>query len=101
MSPLEAQLRVPFDHPAFEGHFPGHPILPGAVLLGEALARIASATRAAPHSFSLAQCKFLKPVAPGTTLAFSCEGIAEGTVRFAFRDGEGAVASGAFARRAP
>ncbi|HEX4330582.1 MAG TPA: hypothetical protein VH040_00465 [Usitatibacter sp.] len=101
MSSLEAELRLPSDHPAFAGHFPGHPILPGVVLLSEALARIASATHAPPHSFSLAQCKFLKPVAPGAKLAFSCEGLAEGTVSFEFRDGEAAVASGAFTRNDP
>lgn len=27
--------RVPGDHPAFPGHFPGNPILPGAVLLDQ------------------------------------------------------------------
>ena len=32
------------DHPAFAGHFPGTPILPGVVLLDSALQAIAAAT---------------------------------------------------------
>jgi 3-hydroxymyristoyl/3-hydroxydecanoyl-(acyl carrier protein) dehydratase len=30
-------LRLPADHPSVEGHFPGNPIFPGAVLLDEIL----------------------------------------------------------------
>ena len=35
---------VPLDHPAFAGHFPGKPILPGVVLLDVALQTIAGAS---------------------------------------------------------
>jgi 3-hydroxymyristoyl/3-hydroxydecanoyl-(acyl carrier protein) dehydratase len=101
VSALEATVRVPCDHPAFEGHFPAHPVLPGVVLLGEALARIAAASHARPESFALVQCKFLKPVSPGASLTFSCGDTDEPTVRFEFRDGTEAVTSGAFSRNVP
>ena len=35
---LRWTFAVPVDHPLFEGHFPGHPILPGVVALGWMLA---------------------------------------------------------------
>jgi 3-hydroxyacyl-[acyl-carrier-protein] dehydratase len=41
-------LRIPTDHPAFAGHFPGQPLLPGVSLLAEVLeALLADATLAA------------------------------------------------------
>ena len=48
-------------HPAFDGHFPGYPIVPGAVLLAE----IESLLDA--HDYAVVGCdsaKFLAPVAP-------------------------------------
>jgi acyl-coenzyme A synthetase/AMP-(fatty) acid ligase len=61
-------LHVPHDHPSFAGHFPGHPVLPGVVLLSmvmEALqARLGTPTQ-------IDQAKFLAPVMPGDTLTLS------------------------------
>jgi 3-hydroxymyristoyl/3-hydroxydecanoyl-(acyl carrier protein) dehydratase len=66
-----ALCHIAVDHPAFAGHFPGRPVLPGAVLLAEVLAAIqaapalAGALGAAPV---LTAAKFLLPVAPGSDL---------------------------------
>jgi 3-hydroxymyristoyl/3-hydroxydecanoyl-(acyl carrier protein) dehydratase len=68
---LEAELIVPEDHPAFAGHFPGHPVLPGAVLLSlvmQALAErplLAARVGGTPR---LDNAKFLQPVGPGARL---------------------------------
>ena len=79
MSEHRALTRVDIaaDHPAFAGHFPGRPVLPGVALLAEVIeAALARAARwrlrsaAAPR---LAVVKFLAPVGPG---ARSCIALA-------------------------
>jgi 3-hydroxyacyl-[acyl-carrier-protein] dehydratase len=99
MEPRETALEVAASHPAFEGHFPGHPILPGVVLIAEAIAAIEAATaRPAPH-WTLQQAKFLAPVEPGARLTIVQAPLASGAVRFEIRDGERTVATGTLSPR--
>jgi 3-hydroxymyristoyl/3-hydroxydecanoyl-(acyl carrier protein) dehydratase len=59
------------DHPAFAGHFPGRPLLPGVSLLAEVLeAVLADHTSASDWRgpLRLAAAKFLAPVEPGARL---------------------------------
>lgn len=58
---IEARLRFPAAHPAFAGHFPGMPMVPGALLLAEALAALGLGGAGT----TIASAKFLHPVAPG------------------------------------
>lgn len=61
-------FRVAAGHPAFDGHFPGRPVLPGVVLLDEVLAAIARETgHIAPCR--LGRVKFVSPVVPGEEVA--------------------------------
>lgn len=91
---MESALPVAADHPAFAGHFPGHPILPGVVLLAEVMAAVGSGPG---ERWSIASAKFLSPVAPGTALTLVREE-ARGGVRFEVRAGDRVVATGVLAR---
>jgi 3-hydroxymyristoyl/3-hydroxydecanoyl-(acyl carrier protein) dehydratase len=91
------ELAVPSEHPAFAGHFPGHPVLPGAVLLAmvvEALAGRAGWPDRPGSALAVPQLKFLAPVAPAARLTLEWHGAATGTIAFEVRAGEHAVARG-------
>ena len=98
MKPVE--VRVPADHPAFAGHFPGQPLLPGVSLLAlvvEALLAdpaLAAAVGSAPR---LGAVKFLAPVRPGASLALRVDPSAT-ALRFEVREGARVAASGHFER---
>jgi 3-hydroxymyristoyl/3-hydroxydecanoyl-(acyl carrier protein) dehydratase len=55
-----ARLKFPATHPVFPGHFPGAPIVPGALLLAAAI----DALGAGGPGLRIASAKFLRPVAP-------------------------------------
>ncbi|MEY8877199.1 MAG: hypothetical protein AB9M60_11870 [Leptothrix sp. (in: b-proteobacteria)] len=62
-------IAIAADHPAFAGHFPGRPLLPGVVLLAEALeVLLATPAGADWTAATLNAVKFLAPVEPGADL---------------------------------
>ena len=92
-------LTVPAQHPAFDGHFPGAPLLPGVVLLDEMLEAVRVAG-AGDSAWSISTAKFLHPVRPGDTLTLEHEPpLANGAVRFTIRSAEQLVASGTLIAR--
>ena len=87
-------LHVPADHPAFAGHFPGDPIVPGVVLLDEALYRISDALRVAAHECAIHSAKFLSAARPGEALQLAITLDAAQRVTFAIHAPDRLVASG-------
>jgi 3-hydroxymyristoyl/3-hydroxydecanoyl-(acyl carrier protein) dehydratase len=55
-------------HPAAEGHFPGNPVIPGAVLLAETLSAVAAGLGADLSCARVRSAKFLAPARPGDRL---------------------------------
>ena len=85
------------DHPAFAGHFPGVPILPGVVLLDAAVHAFTQAMRDTSSVQAICQissAKFLSPVSPGETLSITWTGTASGNTRFDISSGIRQVATG-------
>lgn len=91
----EVALAIARDHPAYEGHFPGRPILPGVALLAEVMAALGAG------DWDVASAKFLAAVAPGDALALRHEPQPGGGVRFEVRSARGLVATGSLVPRAP
>jgi 3-hydroxyacyl-[acyl-carrier-protein] dehydratase len=58
-------IDLPADHPAYPGHFPDMPVLPGVVLLDSALAAIRASGALPSGAFRIAQAKFFRFVSPG------------------------------------
>ncbi len=85
---------VPNDHPAFAGHFPGQPIVPGVVLLDRAILFAEQALGHPVTHWQIGNAKFFIPVGPGETLVFMLNGKASGGIAFKIRAGERDVASG-------
>lgn len=85
---------VPPDHPAFAGHFPGTPILPGVVLLDTALRAVAAATGIALELCEIGSVKFLSPALPGEELLIQHTRSPGGTIRFDIVAGARKIASG-------
>jgi 3-hydroxymyristoyl/3-hydroxydecanoyl-(acyl carrier protein) dehydratase len=86
--------RVPAGHPAFAGHFPGRPILPGVVLLDRAIL-LAGRIRSGAAGWQIGTAKFLSPVAPGEQLDFRFQAGPRGGLAFSVHGAGGrTVASG-------
>lgn len=85
---------IPADHPSLPGHFPGHPVVPGVVLLDHAIDAIGAALNRPLDAWRLSAAKFLSPAAPGETLNLAFDASASGAIRFTVHAGERDVASG-------
>jgi 3-hydroxyacyl-[acyl-carrier-protein] dehydratase len=89
-----AILRLPAQHPCVEGHFPGNPIIPGAVLLDEILAAIERAREQPAAAWVVKSVKFLRPVRPGDELALEFTVASGGDIRLRGRIGAMEVVTG-------
>ena len=89
------EVRFPPDHPTAAGHFPARPIIPGVLLLDEAI-RLALADAESTRAIVVRAAKFHHPVQPGEAVIIRWQGEPHGPIRFECRLAEGdiLVASG-------
>jgi len=101
MSEHSAPLELSSDHPSLPGHFPGNPIVPGVVLLDEALHAIEQLQPASARTrpWQIGVVKFHHIVRPGDAVQLSFETQPDGAIRFELRSAGGLVASGTAVQR--
>ena len=87
-------FHIPDDHPAFAGHFPGMPIVPGVLLLDEAIHVIAVANGQVQQNWQIGSVKFLSPLGPGSSVVIEHEAQASGAIHFDIMQGERRIVSG-------
>lgn len=75
-------LRIAADHPSGIGHFPGNPVIPGALLLAEVLHCIARAEGLLFPTCNVKAAKFPHPVRPGDSVEIEYSCSARGVVDF-------------------
>jgi 3-hydroxyacyl-[acyl-carrier-protein] dehydratase len=64
--PHRIEHAFPADHPTAAGHFPGNPVIPGAVLLDVVLRAVFGGE---PGPCEVRSAKFLHPVRPGDVMS--------------------------------
>lgn len=79
---MELKFQFPADHPCGAGHFPGNPIIPGALLLDEALACIAADLSIHDPVWHVKSAKFPQPARPGDVVLASYSLTPGGEIRF-------------------
>ncbi|MCP9455004.1 MAG: hypothetical protein NNA18_02695 [Nitrospira sp.] len=90
----ERTVTIGFDHPSIAGHFPGRPIVPGVVILGEVLETIRLTEPDLNTVIGIPVAKFTSPLKPGECLVIEVTRMAPERVLFTCRVGGQAVASG-------
>lgn len=89
----QRDFTIAHEHPSLPGHFPGNPVVPGVVVLGEVLAAAERLTGARIGALRLPQVKFVQPLLPGQPARIEMER-SGGRLRFrVLRDGQ-LIASG-------
>ncbi|RKT43443.1 beta-hydroxyacyl-ACP dehydratase [Thiocapsa rosea] len=98
------RISIPLEHPVFEGHFPGRPIVPGSMLIDLVLAAWEDA--GGDPVTSVPSLKFHRPVVPGDALVLHFTPTTPGSgteagVRFTCLREQTLVCSGLLMPRAP
>ncbi|MBU2759442.1 hypothetical protein [Acidithiobacillus sulfurivorans] len=91
----EILLSFPATHPVFSGHFPGHPIVPGVMLVDEAIHAIESAIgQTIMAGGQITASKFYSPVSPGDLLSLRFDIRQDKTIVFEIYENKRKIAAG-------
>lgn len=97
MAPVDYRFSLtdgfPADSAFLDGHFPGNPIVPGAVILGYLAARLAAVDLAIAKVTRMKFIRLLRPDEPMEIMVAPRGGAGGAAFRAEFRDRDGVVAS--------
>jgi len=94
-------LAISTDHPALPGHFPGHPVVPGVVVLDEVIETLGEQYGQRVVVTGLPSVKLSSPLLPEELLTITIELEDSETAAFTCRVGNRLVASGSIRFRLP
>lgn len=75
-------IKFAADHATAAGHFPGNPIIPGALLLAEVLRAIAQVENLQIATCNVKSAKFQHPARPGDTVVINYSHTTTGAIDF-------------------
>jgi 3-hydroxymyristoyl/3-hydroxydecanoyl-(acyl carrier protein) dehydratase len=87
------QFTISADHPSLPGHFPGHPIVPGVVILSHVLSAIESHV-GEQKIIGIRRLKFVQQVLPGQVLRLDVGALQPGRIAFKCWVGESLAVDG-------
>ena len=91
---MVAEITFPSGAPFFKGHFPGHPITPGVMLIDKA---VSSAMKILGRNITLKcikKVKFSNPVLPDEPVTLNLDVRGEGEIAYSYRMNDMQCASG-------
>jgi 3-hydroxyacyl-[acyl-carrier-protein] dehydratase len=91
---FERMVAISPDHPSLPGHFPGHPVVPGVVLLNEIIETLRGMVGQPVLVTGMPSVKFVSPLKPGEALTIHIEQEEAGQALFKCQVGRRLVASG-------
>jgi 3-hydroxymyristoyl/3-hydroxydecanoyl-(acyl carrier protein) dehydratase len=96
-------LSIGPDHPSLPGHFPGHPVVPGVVMMEEVIETLRDCLGRDLVITGLPAVKLSSPLRPGETVTVDIEPESDDTAGFICRVEDRPVAAGTvrFRRAAP
>ena len=78
--PLEARATFPENFPGFDGHFPGHPILPGFAQIQLALDILHRAFPSLGNLLEIPSAKFSRPIHPNEPITLTLQSTPSGLI---------------------
>ena len=90
----ERIVTIGMEHPSLAGHFPGHPVVPGVVMLGEIMKTGREMAKEHIVFVGMSSAKFLSPLNPGEPLTIRINQQGDGKMGFTCTTGLRLIASG-------